>query len=251
MPAPSHRYDPYLYSLVHRGNPGDEAFYANLAEGQDVLELGCGAGRILRSMHACARSAVGLELDPAFVEQARSTLADVEVEIRQGDMAALDLTDRFDLIVAPYSALYCLAGDGALAACFAGVASHLRPGGRFVFDVWGADAFHLHFPEDEYPQGEFEPLTTVVDNDTRYEISEASVWNRDAQQVKARYRYAFGEQIEEAQLTHHYRLSDQFRSQLEGAGLSVTRMNGGFATGSYQEEDPLLVVEAVVTGDRP
>ena len=56
----SFSYDAELYELLHSGTPGDLAFYRKWCRGADnVLELGCGYGRVLCALSPRFRPASG------------------------------------------------------------------------------------------------------------------------------------------------------------------------------------------------
>ena len=67
-------YDPELYALLHRGTPGDEAFYVEHCRGQRVLELGAGYGRLMPALADVASEYVGLERDPGMLRLATAAL---------------------------------------------------------------------------------------------------------------------------------------------------------------------------------
>jgi SAM-dependent methyltransferase len=140
-----------LYALTHRGNPGDAAFYARQCAGADgVLELGVGYGRLLPALAASGARVVGLDREASLLRAARGKLRVLpraqqrRVQLLLGDMQSFALERSFERILLPYNALYCLLGRRALASCLRCVRAHLAPGGRFVFDVWSADAFQRH-----------------------------------------------------------------------------------------------------------
>ncbi len=73
---------------------------AALADGARVLDAGCGLGYGAAVLHeAGAESVVGVDISLAAIELAASAVPS-DVELRQGDLSALDLPDdTFDLVV--------------------------------------------------------------------------------------------------------------------------------------------------------
>src|SRR5688572_33036529 len=105
-------YDPALYALVHRGNPGDRAFYELATAGAgSVLELGCGYGRLLPVLTQGGARYLGIDLDPgllALARKARRALPEAQrarVTLRAEDMRSFRGAARFDRIVIPHSGL--------------------------------------------------------------------------------------------------------------------------------------------------
>ena len=97
-------YDADLYQLLHRGNPGDLAWYLEQCSGADrILELGSGTGRLLCPLAAQGHRLVGLEKDSAMLEVCRQRMADqaLEAELICGDMRGFALPWRFDRVLIP------------------------------------------------------------------------------------------------------------------------------------------------------
>jgi len=91
---------------------GDVDIYAGLAPAEGaVLELGVGTGRIAIALAERGFSVVGVDIAPAMLAQAAAKQAELDpsvarrVELRRGDMAALDLKRTFDLVVCGYFTL--------------------------------------------------------------------------------------------------------------------------------------------------
>jgi ubiquinone/menaquinone biosynthesis C-methylase UbiE len=102
--------------------------------GKAVLDLACGEGFYTRLLkrHGAA-SVVGVDISQGMIDLARDEEArrPLGVEYVIQDVRALDLPDRFDLVVAAYLLNYAQTADELLAMCRA-VSRSLKPGGRFV-----------------------------------------------------------------------------------------------------------------------
>ena len=94
----------------------------------DVLDIGCGPGRITAFLAALGLSPRGLDLSPAMVGLARDLYPNLDFDI--GTMSALPHSDAsFAGLVAWYSIIHI--PDAELAGVFAEAARVLRPGGWF------------------------------------------------------------------------------------------------------------------------
>ena len=125
---------------------GDIDLYAALAPaGGSVLELGSGTGRVSFALAARGIEVLGVDLAPAMLAQAeaklRATRPDLAARLRfqRGDMASLNLGERFDAVIAPYFALGHLPCGAAWRNVFTGVARHLKPSGRAAFHLPSAE----------------------------------------------------------------------------------------------------------------
>ncbi|NLE64454.1 MAG: methyltransferase domain-containing protein [Elusimicrobia bacterium] len=96
--------------------------------GKDVLDVGCGTGRLLKEILSLGpRSLVGVDMAPGMVAQAKRALP-ASVRVLEADAVALPLEDAtFDLVVSASSLQWC----SDLAMALGEVRRVLRPGGGF------------------------------------------------------------------------------------------------------------------------
>lgn len=148
----------------------DLALYRAVArEARDaVLELGCGTGRIAFAMAEEGAEVVGVDRAVPMLDRARAKLAASSPELRsrlsfvEADMRTVRLEGRFDRVVIGLNTLLHMTEDDDLEATFETAKAHLRPGGRFVFDIFSPpDGFG-----DRDPEGRFEPQQ-LIDPRTR------------------------------------------------------------------------------------
>jgi SAM-dependent methyltransferase len=132
---------------------GDIEVYAGLAPtGGSVLELGAGTGRVAFALAERGLKVVGVDLAPAMLAQAMARRAALpaevaaRVELRRGDMTALDLKRTFDLVVCPYFTLAHVPTGAAWRNTFATAARHLEPGGRAAFHLPRLEIMRLPMP---------------------------------------------------------------------------------------------------------
>jgi ArsR family transcriptional regulator len=105
----------------------------------DLLDIGCGQGRLLKLLASRAHRVVGVDVDPAARRLARAELLLAGVpncSLRQGNMYALPFTDgEFDTVI-----LDDVLNDAEKPAAVIGEASRLlKPGGRLLL-LAAADA---------------------------------------------------------------------------------------------------------------
>ncbi|HET9955937.1 MAG TPA: class I SAM-dependent methyltransferase [Polyangiaceae bacterium] len=249
---PSKRLLTELYELTHRGHPGDEAFYVNACRGaRHVLELGCGTGRLLVPLAKVARRVTGLELEPSMLQAAERKLefqtASVRrrVDLCRGDMARIALGKRFDRIVLPYNALYCLLSRRGVRDCFRGVREHLADGGEFLFDVWLADAFHAAAAGNDYRDDE-EAITRIEHRGRVWEVYERSRLRRARRRLDVHYLYvpSTGGAIVDCLIQQRYAPSAELRSDLAAAGLRVDAQWGEFDLRRFTRRATRWIVRA-------
>ncbi len=136
-------------------------------DGARVLEVGCGPGRLsILLARRYGLEVIGLDLDPAMVERARTNAARSakqdgrEPAFLVGDVASLAFPDRsFDLVVSTLSMHHWADPTAGLSE----IGRVLRPGGRAL--VWdfraGRVPLHGHLPDPvEHAHGS--PLRVVT-----------------------------------------------------------------------------------------
>jgi SAM-dependent methyltransferase len=118
----------------------DINFYANCLHSPDqqVLELGCGTGRVAVALAARGHSVTGIDNSEPMLKCARmksQKLATTQlnnIKFLKHDMATLDLPVRFDLIIVPYYTFNHLKRRSLRARCLTTIANHLLPGARAI-----------------------------------------------------------------------------------------------------------------------
>jgi SAM-dependent methyltransferase len=247
--APLTELEAELYALTHRGNPGDGEFYARQCTGAgSVLELGTGYGRLLPALLGGRREVVGLDREPSLLRTARRQLrgARGRLTLLEGDMQSFALGRRFDRIVLPYNALYCLLGRRALLSCFRSVCAHLAPGGGFLFDVWAADPFQRRARLRGAHRDEPGAIVTLAHRGQVWDVFERSRLRSAAQRLDVTYTYVSrqrGTQLE-IPIAQRYASSRELKELLAAAGLRLCEQWGGFSGQPFGPRSELLVAMA-------
>lgn len=120
-----------------------------LDPGSRVLDVPTGSARIAIELAARGHSVTGVDLTERFLEvgRERAAVRDVEVDLRQGDMRALELDPAsFDAALCFWGSFgyFDAAGDEAFVR---GVAAALRTGGRFLIDTHTVESILPNFRE--------------------------------------------------------------------------------------------------------
>ncbi|PRY54835.1 methyltransferase family protein [Knoellia remsis] len=112
----------------------------DLADGGPVLEFAVGTGRVAIPLARRGVPVAGLEASRHMIDQLhRTDGGDLLTPVVRGDMASTRVPGEFSLVVLVFNTIANLLTQDAQVECFRNAAAHLRPGGRFVIELWVPD----------------------------------------------------------------------------------------------------------------
>jgi SAM-dependent methyltransferase len=167
--ATEHYADPAYYSKTYKQRTHDVEYYVKLARRSKgpVLEYGVGNGRVGLAIAKAGIRVTGVDLSRPMLQDFEAQLKTLpkqlrsRVELHEGDMRELRLSQRFPLVIAPFNCVLHLYQRVDMEAFLARVREHLAPGGRFVFDFsvpHGEDL--VRDPEKSFSAPRFKHPTT-------------------------------------------------------------------------------------------
>ncbi|CAI9399205.1 class I SAM-dependent methyltransferase [Aestuariimicrobium sp. T2.26MG-19.2B] len=131
-----------------------------LADGGPALEFAVGTGRVAIPLQRRGVSVSGIEWSPDMVDRLREKVDEATLPVTLGDMSTtrVDGAGEFGLVYLVYNTIANLLTQEGQVECFRNAARHLRPGGRFVIELWvprpqsthGAVAAEVFTVEDGY-----------------------------------------------------------------------------------------------------
>ena len=110
------------------------AFLAELAGEGPALELGIGTGRIALPLSRRGVHVHGIDLSRAMLEHLHAKPGGGAIGVTIGDFSTTRVDGSFSLAYLVFNTIENLTTQDAQVACFANVAAHLQPGGRFVIE---------------------------------------------------------------------------------------------------------------------
>lgn len=137
-----------LYDLMTYYNKrGDVKFYTEYCSeiSGEVLELGCGTGRILIPIAQSGQKITGLDLSDHMLNQCRAKLekqADEvaqRVRLVQADMTQFKIGRFFELIIIPFRPFQHLISVEDQISCLRSIHDHLTDSGRLIIDFFQVD----------------------------------------------------------------------------------------------------------------
>ncbi|ORT50907.1 hypothetical protein KBI5_12530 [Frankia sp. KB5] len=125
-----------VYAALHGPGPDTDHYQRLAGAGPlDVLDVGCGTGRLSHVLVQQGHRVVGVDPSGAMLAEARRRDPAHCALWVVGDARALRLGRRFDLVTMTGHAFQVLLDDSDMRLFLAGAHAHLRPGGRLAFET--------------------------------------------------------------------------------------------------------------------
>lgn len=135
LPLPENLYRE-VYDLEMAGFDRDFQFYnSNLVSNSDVLELGCGSGRLSRLLADADHRLTGIDLSIPMLREAL-TASSRKCRFICMDMRRLAFHKRFDAIIIPYNTLNLLCDNSDVRCCLSGCRKHLVQKGILLLQLF-------------------------------------------------------------------------------------------------------------------
>jgi SAM-dependent methyltransferase len=130
-------YDSFLSNTREFDLARETVLGDTLKRAEAVCDLACGTGRTAIGYAKRGLRVYGVDLSPGMCRQANANAraAGLKVQVIQADMRAFRLPEKVDAISCEYDALNHVPEKQDLARVLRCVASALKPGGVFYFDV--------------------------------------------------------------------------------------------------------------------
>lgn len=231
-----HYRDALLYDHEYGRRRDDVRFYRTLAArlAGEVLELGCGSGRLLVRLCREGHTVTGVDLSRTMLDRCRERLSHAgaraagRATLVRADFRKLSLGRRFPLVVCPFNAFMHLYTRDDVERFLAAVRAHLAPGGTFVFDVMNPDlAWLSRDPTKRWARTRFRDPRTgermIYETDLVYDAPLQIAF------MRIFYRRQDGRGGERVvRLTHRYFYPLELEALLHYAGFEVRSHHGDF-----------------------
>ena len=230
-----------IYDIIHNNNPPmpDVPFYLDYAkkvcsEHDEILELGCGTGRVAYALAKEGFHVTGLDLSHQMLEifqSKRATAAKEKPEIAgrikiiHGNMADFSIGRKFALITAPFRAFQCVTTQKDIEGTLSCVRKHLAEDGLFIVNVFNP---HKNPLDEDWCRPEVF-IDEIYDEQSGIRVERYECRERidPANQIIYPYlaysvTYPDGRTerlVEHLQLKYYY--SPQLRMEIEKAGMKI------------------------------
>jgi SAM-dependent methyltransferase len=250
----SHPELPELYDTIPLYNSRDDVdFYVDLCrQAGDLLELGCGTGRILIPAAQAGCVITGLDQSKMMLARCRAKANALSndtpgrITLVEADMTQFHLSRTFKLAIAPVRPIQHVTTVGEQLSFLRCVREHLDPGGRLVFDVFNPSLVRLA-AEISTEEVEDTPELLLADG-RRVRRTFRIVRKRHAEQCNDIELIYY---IDDRRMVQSFPMRYFFRFELEHllarSGFEVTALYGGFDRSPFADDSPELIFTATRT----
>jgi SAM-dependent methyltransferase len=121
-------YRPFIKAIIKR---------VRLAEGSRLLDAGCGQGFFTSLFAECGMKALGVDISPEGVRQARKLYGAMpNAEFNVGDVCRLAYTNEFDCVYSRSCSLYNRDNFAEDRSVSDALLKYVKPGGVLIFDYY-------------------------------------------------------------------------------------------------------------------
>lgn len=245
----------WLYDIDLRDHLTDDIqFYVDYAKNlncANILELGCGTGRVSLALAKAGFNVVGLDLSKEMLDVFKQKLASLDeniknrIEIVHGNMACFDLNKKFDLIIVPFRAFQSLTDDNDIACSLGCIKNHLSDRGIFIVNVFNPDPDLMNENWCSPEMIQWELLDEKTGNYVIKKVSQDKI-DLENQVIYITFIYEvkdkFGVMIMvEDKLKLKYHFENQLQNVVEKAGLRIKEKFGWYDKTSIDESKRELI----------
>lgn len=214
-------------------------------QGEPILELGCGSGRVLEALLHHGHAVFGLDHDPGMLRLTKQSLSPQfadKVRLIQADLRSFAFGAAFPLILIACNTFAELDDPDASAALRC-IRAHLSVEGMLALD--------LPHPTGWEWEAEDGPLMSYTDPASENPVQVYARQTFVARRMLCRVDWRYDELLPDGRLRqhemhtdYHLRAPEQMRALLEAAGYAVWRFYGGYKLEAYHADSQRLIVLA-------
>lgn len=242
-----------FYDAENRDKTDDLTLYSRLASAHkgDILDVGCGTGRVLLHLAQEGHRVFGIDKDPRMLARLEAKLRrqphlSEEISFVQADVLRHQYERRFSLVLLTYNALMHFREQVRQISLLQRLRSWLADGGALLIDL--PNAGPVFASEDS------DTLTlerTFLDDETGHMVmlQSVSVLDRTTQEMHIDWIYdeIDGDGLVKRQVAPHqlrYFFLPELRLLLERCGFTIKRVCGDTEEGPYLADSERMIVYA-------
>lgn len=242
----------YVYTSENRADIDFFVKYAKKAKG-DILELGCGTGRVLIPTAEAGCHITGLDFSSFMLEKCKDKIkkqpekVQARVDLIKADMINFKIKKKFSLITTPFRPFQHLISVEAQKSCLKCIYEHLENKGLLILDL-----FQPYFPrlyDPKYLEEEEIDTRTLPDKRILRRTSRTIAYHQDQQykdeEINYYVTYPDGkEKVFKQQFPFRYFFRYEVEHLLNLCGFKVIDLFGDYNKGVFQPDSPEMIFVA-------
>lgn len=242
-----------FYDLDQRDNlVVDIPFYIDYAHkyAGNILELGCGTGRVSIELAKAGHYVTGLDLSNSMLEIYKNKLKllpkDIQkkIDLIKGNMAEFSIDKKFSLIIAPFRAFQALTNENDIQNCLKSIKKHLDINGVFIINVFrprkAMDESWCFEPKIQWERDDDEGIHVVKkDSGERIDIQNQIIYPKFIYEVTDKNGNT-EKFIEHLELKYYY--YEQLKTLLENNGFKIFEEYGWYDKSGIEGGRELIII---------
>ena len=236
----------YYFSIEnnHRDINHDVSFIVGqlrVKKNPSLLDLGCGTGEHLDLLSRAGISCTGIDISENMLAAARGRFPH-GIEFIHQDMADIDYTAAFDVIISLFGSFNYLIYDSDIESVLKKIHRALKPGGLVVLEIWNAPPIFKIKEKDIDLVSVTNVKNATIKRERGFKLREGN----SKTVVEVNYRYTI--QVNGAPKTLRDRhimrtfTPDEIKKFLFNTGFTVKQIFSNFLSEPYDENSNRMVV---------
>jgi len=234
-----------LYHAHHSRHLEDIPFWRELARrnGNPILELGCGTGRVTMALAKDGLHVIGLDINANMLSilRKRTSSGIPKLSILQADMTNFHLALPFALIIMPCNTYSTLSRNNREAS-LRSACRHLLPSGTFAVSLPNPMVLET-LPRKSEPQLE----ETFLHPQSGNPVQVSSSWRRSAHDFTLLWTYDHllpDGRVERftSQVRHHLASVETLLDEFHQAGLHINGLYGDYDWSDIKPDSPQMII---------
>ncbi|MCF8057260.1 MAG: class I SAM-dependent methyltransferase [Desulfocapsa sp.] len=227
----------------------DIQFYReHTTKSSQILELGCGTGRISRALAAFGHSVIGLDLSFSMLKKATHHVGNSPLYVCM-DMTKMAFRQKFDHVLIPYNSLNLLRDKVSIARCLQQTHELLKPEGSLLLQLYIPDKQLLQHNGKKIFQFQIFPLDNIGGKLIKETLRS---YQAETEEILLEERYRIrpiqdnGNREDLRHILHLAGFSlQQWISILQANGFNTLSLYGDYNSRPFQpQSDSLLLIQA-------